>query len=62
MNRASPANLRQSLEVANTYAKVGIDFVCIPVLSETDRVELTNQGALRIEQLLDRAEAEDAGQ
>lgn len=60
MNRASPALLRQSLEVANTYAKAGIDFVCIPVLSESDRAKLINDGALRIEQLLDRAEAEES--
>lgn len=60
MNRANPEKLCQSLEAATRYAKMGIDFVCIPVLSESDKAELLTQEALRIEQLLDRAEAEES--
>lgn len=60
MRRASPAVLRQALETAHFYAKAGIDFVCVPVLDEADKVSTTNQAQFRIEQLLDRAEAEEA--
>ena len=36
MKRANPAQLRQSLEVANTMVKHGIRFVCMPVVDEAD--------------------------
>lgn len=56
MNRASPADLRKSLEVANTLAKHGIGFVCIPTLSDEDRDQLIGQGAERMEKLAQMAE------
>lgn len=34
MNRASPVELRQSLEMANALASSGIRFVPIPVMNE----------------------------
>lgn len=60
MNRASPAELRKALEIAATYAKAGIDFVCVPVLSEGDKIALVNDSALRVEQLLEQTESEAA--
>mgnify|MGYP000039955746 CR=1 FL=1 len=38
MNRASPADLRKTLEAANTLTKAGIMFICMPVLDEQQRV------------------------
>ena len=37
MKRASPVQLRQALEVANTLVKHGINFVCVPVIDEAAR-------------------------
>ncbi|WP_095067894.1 DUF1382 family protein [Pseudomonas sp. Irchel 3A18] len=56
MNRATPVSLRSSLEAAHTFANAGIDFVCVPVLSESDRIDLVNQAAARFEQLIQNAE------
>ena len=40
MKRANPAQLRQSLEVANSLVKYGIRFVCMPVVDEAaERLE-----------------------
>ena len=43
MKRANPAQLRQSLEVANTLVKHGIRFVCMPVVDEADGMNLASQ-------------------
>ncbi len=40
MNRANPADLRAALALANTLARVGIDFVPIPVIDQDDKNEL----------------------
>jgi hypothetical protein len=57
MKRASPVQLRQSLEVAHTLVKHGIRFVCIPVVDEADGVNLSNQAAERLERMAVIAEA-----
>lgn len=62
MNRATPVSLRSSLEAAHTFANAGIDFVCVPVLSESDRIDLVNQAAARFEQLIQNAEKIEAAQ
>ncbi|WP_368569668.1 DUF1382 family protein, partial [Enterobacter roggenkampii] len=36
MNRASPVDLRKSLEIANNLAHIGIRFVPIPVATEEE--------------------------
>ena len=54
MKRANPAQLRQSLEVANTLVKHGIRFVCMPVVDEAD---LASQAAERLERMALIAEA-----
>jgi cytochrome c556 len=58
VNRANPVDLRKSLEVANTLAKHGIGFVCLPTLSDEDRDQLIGQGAERMEKLAQMAEGE----
>ncbi|QGF94494.1 DUF1382 family protein [Pseudomonas sp. CFSAN084952] len=57
MKRANPAQLRQSLEVANTLVKHGIRFVCMPVVDEADGVNLSSQAAERLERMALIAEA-----
>ena len=57
MKRATPAQLRQSLEVANTLVKHGIRFVCMPVVDEADGMNLASQAAERLERLALIAEA-----
>lgn len=51
MKRANPAQLRQSLEVANSLVKYGIRFVCMPVVDEADGVNLSSQAAERLERM-----------
>lgn len=57
MKRANPAQLRQSLEVANTLVKHGIRFVCIPVVDEADGMNLASQATERLERMALIAEA-----
>ncbi|MBP5060225.1 DUF1382 family protein [Pseudomonas chlororaphis] len=57
MKRASPVQLRQSLEVANTMVRHGIRFVCMPVVDEADGANLANQAAERLERMALIAEA-----
>ncbi len=51
MNRASPAQLRKSLEVASAFAKAGIRFVCLPVVDEADHANLAEQAIERMERI-----------
>lgn len=57
MKRANPAQLRQSLEMANTMVKHGIRFVCMPVVDEADHLNLATQATERLERLALIAEA-----
>lgn len=57
MKRATPAQLHQSLEMANTMVKHGIRFVCMPVVDEADGVNLSSQAAERLERMALIAEA-----
>ena len=57
MKRANPAQLRQSLEMANTMVKHGIRFVCMPVVDEADMANLASQAAERFERMALIAEA-----
>ena len=60
MNRASPAGLRKALEAANTMAKAGIMFICMPVLNEDDGLKLVAQAAQRFEDMIQQIEKGDA--
>lgn len=57
MKKATPAQLRKSIEVANTLVKYGISFVCMPVVDEADAANLSSQAAERLERLAVIAEA-----
>lgn len=56
MNRASPAGLRKALDAANTLAKAGIMFICMPVLNEADGHQLVAQAAQRFEDMIKQIE------
>lgn len=58
MNRANPKDLREALETAHEYAKVGILFVPVPVLDDSDRCTLWLKAAERFEQLAQASEQE----
>lgn len=60
MTRANPADLRKALEAANTLAKAGVMFICMPVLNEADGHQLVAQAAQRFEQLIAQSEKGDA--
>jgi hypothetical protein len=57
MKRANPAQLRQAIELANKMVKLGILFVCMPVVDEADGMNLASQAAERFERLALIAEA-----
>jgi hypothetical protein len=57
MKRATPAQLRQAIELANKMVKHGIRFVCIPVVDEADGMNLASQATERLERMAVIAEA-----
>ncbi len=48
--------LGSSLAVATAYARAKIDFICMPVISTADRVDLANQASGRFEQVIQSRE------
>lgn len=54
--KAAPADLRAGIHVASVYAKAGIDFVVVPVLSSEHRQQLIEQSINALEQLEKQAE------
>lgn len=58
MNRASPADLRKAMEMANALTKAGIRFVCMPADSDAEHAALLNQADQRLEQMAQEAEAQ----
>lgn len=61
MNRASPVDLRKSLEISNHLAHIGIRFVPIPVATEEEFQTLATELSLRLEQMAVEAEKNDGG-
>ncbi|MBJ2182217.1 DUF1382 family protein [Pseudomonas veronii] len=57
MKRANPAQLRQAIELANKMVKLGIRFVCMPVVDEADCLNLASQATERLERMAVIAEA-----
>ncbi|WP_205548611.1 DUF1382 family protein [Pseudomonas carnis] len=57
MKRANPAQLRQSIELANKMVKLGILFVCVPAVDEADHLNLATQATERLERIALIAEA-----
>jgi hypothetical protein len=60
MNRASPVDLRKSLEIANHLAHIGIRFVPIPVATEEFQT-LAAELSRRLEQMAVEAEKNEGG-
>lgn len=57
MKRATPAQLRQAIELANKMVKLGILFVCVPAVDEADHLNLATQATERLERMALIAEA-----
>lgn len=59
MIRASPSELRKSLEAARAMVQAGILFVPMPVLSQQDQAELANQMQNRLDTMAVEAKKVD---
>jgi hypothetical protein len=58
MNKCSTVQMGKNLKAVETLKMLGIDFVAVPVLSESHRVELLLQGLGILEQAANESEAE----
>jgi len=61
MNRASPVDLRKSLEMAKMLAQIGIRFVSIPVETEEEFQQLTGELNRRLGLFAQKAERDRGG-
>ena len=61
MNRASPVDLRKSLEISNHLAHIGIRFVPIPVTTDEEFQTLVGELPRRLEQMAVEAEKNEGG-
>lgn len=61
MNKASPVDLRKSLEMAKMLAQIGIRFVPIPVETEEEFHQLTGELNRRLEIFAQKAERDEGG-
>lgn len=59
LKRASPVQLRKALEVAHLYAKMGINFVPVPVMNEAEKNALADQAVAKLDEI-ERAAAPTA--
>lgn len=62
MNRASPVELRQSLEMANALASAGIRFVPVPVINDAEFNILVDESSKIINDMLIEAENDTTNQ
>lgn len=62
MKRASPVELRQSLEMANALASAGIRFVPVPVINDTGFNRLVDESRKIIDCMLIDAEHDTTAQ
>lgn len=62
MNRASPVELRQSLEMANALASAGIRFVPVPVINDAEFNRLADESRKIIDGMLIEAEHDTTNQ
>ncbi|HFI3895545.1 TPA: DUF1382 family protein [Escherichia coli] len=56
MNKASPAELRASLEMAHSLAQIGVRLVPIPVETDEEFQMLAASAAQKLEIMADKAE------
>ncbi|HDH0722378.1 TPA: DUF1382 family protein [Klebsiella aerogenes] len=61
MNRASPVDLRKSIEIANHLAHIGIRFVPIPVATDEEFKALSAELSRKLEQMAVEAEKNEGG-
>lgn len=61
MNRASPVDLRKSIEIANHLAHIGIRFVPIPVATDEEFLALAAKLSRKLEQMAVEAEKDEGG-
>ncbi|ENH9344876.1 DUF1382 family protein [Enterobacter cloacae complex sp. 2024EL-00227] len=61
MNKASPVDLRKSLEIANNLAHIGIRFVPIPVATEEEFQVMAAELSIRLEKMAVEAEKNTRG-
>ncbi|HHT0093311.1 TPA: DUF1382 family protein [Raoultella planticola] len=61
MNRASPVDLRKSLEIANRLALIGVRFVPIPVATEEEFQALAAELSRKLYQIAVEAEKSEGG-
>ena len=62
MNKASPVELRQSLEMANALASAGIRFVPVPVINDAEFNRLVEESMGIIDGMLIEAEHDTTNQ
>ena len=63
MNKASPVELRVSIEMAHSLAQIGVRFVSIPVETDEEFQRLAASAAQKLEIMAEKAEkAEGDGQ
>ena len=51
MKKCTPVELRKAIVMADTFAKAGIDFVPVPVLSVGDKADLVKEVLERLEKM-----------
>jgi hypothetical protein len=56
IERASPAQLRKALELANLFVKMGINFVPVPVASEEEQRAFVEQSLAKLAKMERAAE------
>lgn len=61
MNKASPVDLRKSLEIANRLGLIGVRFVPIPVVSDEEFQALLSELSMRLDQIAVEAEKNEGG-
>lgn len=62
MKKASPVELRQSLEMANALASAGIRFVPVPVINDVGFNKLVDESRKIIDSMLTEAEHDTTSQ
>jgi len=48
IERASPAQLRKALELANVFVKLGVNFVPVPVSSDEEQAALVERALAKL--------------
>ena len=60
LERASPAQLRKALELANLFVKMGVNFVPVPVASDEEQDELVSQAMAKLQVMEQKAEGSES--